>query len=48
MLHPDNGRLAARIAVTNLHKKTSALFSDTVDKLFHYKGHNDEDASLIA
>ena len=48
MLHPDNGKLAARIAVTNLHKKTAALFSETIDKLYHYKGINGENASLIA
>ena len=33
MLHPDCGRLAARVAVTNLHKKTTDLFSDTIEKL---------------
>jgi ribonucleoside-diphosphate reductase subunit M1 len=38
MLHPDCGRLAARIAVTNLHKKTTEKFSDTIDILYHYKG----------
>ena len=48
MLHPDCGRLAARIAVTNLHKKTSPLFSDTIEKLYTYKGDNGENASLIA
>ena len=48
MLHPDCGRLAARIAVTHLHKKTDSLFSDTVDKLYNYKGINGENASLIA
>lgn len=47
MLHPDCGRLAARVAVTNLHKKTSDLFSDTIEKLFTYKGINGENASLI-
>ena len=48
MLHPDCGRLAARIAVTNLHKKTVTKFSDCIEKLYRYKGHNDENASLIA
>lgn len=47
MLHPDCGRLAARVAVTNLHKKTSDLFTDTIEKLFTYKGINGENASLI-
>ena len=33
--HPDYGRLAARIAVSNLHKQTEKSFSDTMcaDKL---------------
>jgi ribonucleotide reductase alpha subunit len=48
MLHPDCGRLAARIAVTALHKRTEAVFSDTIEKLYRYKGHNDENAALIA
>jgi ribonucleotide reductase alpha subunit len=47
MLHPDCGRLAARIAVTNLHKRTNALFSDTITKLHTYVD-NGADASLIA
>jgi ribonucleotide reductase alpha subunit len=49
MLHPDCGRLAARIAVTNLHKKTNALFTDTIDKLYNYKDlATGANASLIA
>ena len=28
--HPDYGRLAARIAVSNLHKQTLKSFSDTM------------------
>ena len=48
MLHPDCGRLAARVAVTNLHKKTTDLFSDTIEKLYTYKGINGENASLIS
>jgi len=48
MLHPDCGKLAARVAVSRLHKETSSLFSDTVEKLYRYKGHNGENASLIA
>lgn len=28
--HPDYGRLAARIAVSNLHKQTDKSFSDTM------------------
>ena len=48
MLHPDCGRLAARIAVTNLHKKTDILFTDCIEKLYRYTGNNGENASLIA
>ena len=48
MLHPDFGRLAARVAVTSLHKKTKAKFSETIDVLYGYKGVNGENASLIA
>ena len=31
VLHPDCGRLAARIAVTALHKKTNETFSDVIE-----------------
>ncbi|TAF34245.1 MAG: ribonucleoside-diphosphate reductase subunit alpha [Cytophagales bacterium] len=34
--HPDFGILAARIAVTRLHKETSDSFSETITKLYHY------------
>lgn len=47
--HPDYAVLAARIAVSNLHKNTEKSFSKVMDALYHYKdpktGHN---ASLIA
>lgn len=48
MLHPDCGRLAARVAVTALHKRTKKTFSDTIEVLYRYVGVNGEDASLIA
>lgn len=35
-LHPDFGLLAARIAVSNLHKSTLKSFSETCALLFHY------------
>ncbi len=35
-IHPDYALLAARIAVSNLHKETSKSFSNVVDGLFHY------------
>lgn len=34
--HPDYGMLAARIAVSNLHKETSKSFTDTIEKLHKY------------
>lgn len=48
ILHPDYGRLAARISVTALHKITSSSFSEVISTLFNYKGSNGENASLIA
>lgn len=33
--HPDYGRLAARIAVSNLHKQTEKSFSDTMYMCLH-------------
>ncbi len=34
--HPDYALLAARIAVSNLHKNTNKSFSQTIDALYHY------------
>lgn len=34
--HPDYAKLAARIAVSNLHKKTKKSFSETMTDLFEY------------
>jgi ribonucleoside-diphosphate reductase alpha chain len=34
--HPDYAQLAARIAVSNLHKKTKKSFSDTMSDLYLY------------
>lgn len=35
-VHPDYALLAARIAVSNLHKQTDKIFSKVVDDLYHY------------
>jgi len=35
-VHPDYGKLAARIAVSNLHKNTKKLFTDVVKDLYSY------------
>lgn len=34
--HPDNALLAARIAVSNLHKNTKKSFSDVMEDLYNY------------
>jgi ribonucleoside-diphosphate reductase alpha chain len=34
--HPDYGVLASRIAVSNLHKETSKVFTDVIEKLHKY------------
>ncbi|HEX8576117.1 MAG TPA: ATP cone domain-containing protein, partial [Flavobacterium sp.] len=34
--HPDYAQLAARIAISNLHKNTTKSFSETMNEMFHY------------
>ncbi len=34
--HPDYAKLAARIAISNLHKKTSKSFSNTMKRIYTY------------
>ena len=34
--HPDYAQLAARIAISNLHKNTKKSFSETMHDMFHY------------
>lgn len=34
--HPDYGKLAARIAISNLHKTTKKVFTDVVEDLYSY------------
>ncbi len=47
--HPDYAVLAARIAVSNLHKVTSGSFSNTMKRLYTYiDPKTGENASLIA
>ncbi|MCB9255692.1 MAG: ribonucleoside-diphosphate reductase subunit alpha [Chitinophagales bacterium] len=48
-VHPDYAILAARIAVSNLHKNTKKNFSEVVEDLYNYiDPKTDENASLIA
>ncbi len=47
--HPDYAILAARIAISNLHKETNKSFSGTIKKLYLYEDpKTGENASLIA
>lgn len=48
MVHPDYSKLAARIAISNLHKKTSSDFLEVVMKLKNIKDKVGRDASMIA
>jgi ribonucleoside-diphosphate reductase alpha chain len=47
--HPDYAILAARIAISNLHKETNKSFSGTIKQLYHYEDpKTGENASLIS
>ncbi|CAK8987461.1 unnamed protein product [Durusdinium trenchii] len=46
--HPDFSTLAARIAVSNLHKNTSDSFCETCKILFHYVDPQGRNAGLLA
>ena len=47
--HPDYARLAARVAVSNLHKLTSKSFSNTMKRLYTYVDRKTgQNASLIS
>ncbi|MDH5397894.1 MAG: ribonucleoside-diphosphate reductase subunit alpha [Cyclobacteriaceae bacterium] len=48
-IHPDFARLAARIAISNLHKVTSKSFSNTMKRLYTYVDpKTGENAPLVA
>lgn len=47
--HPDFAKLAARIAVSNLHKNTNKSFSETVEVLYNYiDPKTEEPAAMIS
>ncbi|MDZ4709014.1 MAG: ribonucleoside-diphosphate reductase subunit alpha [Saprospiraceae bacterium] len=47
-VHPDYAQLAARIAVSNLHKETKKSFSETIHDLYNYiDPKNQQPAGLI-
>jgi ribonucleoside-diphosphate reductase alpha chain len=48
-IHPDYAVLAARIAISNLHKNTKKKFSEVIYDLYHYvQKETGHDAGLIA
>jgi ribonucleoside-diphosphate reductase alpha subunit len=46
--HPDFSTLAARIAISNLHKNTSSSFSETCRVLFEYQDAQGRSAALLS
>ncbi len=47
--HPDYGTLAARIAVSNLHKETQKSFAQTMERIYNYVNpHTSEPAGLLS
>lgn len=48
IVHPDYSKLAARIAVSNLHKKTTDSFLEVATKLKNFKDKFGRDAPLLA
>jgi ribonucleotide reductase alpha subunit len=48
IVHPDYSKLAARVAISNLHKKTSASFLEVTQALNSLKDKAGRDASLVA
>lgn len=48
MVHPDYSKLAARIAISNLHKRTSKDFLEVSNRLRNFKDKQGRDAPLLA
>ena len=47
--HPDYAQLAARIAISNLHKNTNKSFSETMSEMYYYVNpRNNQAAPLIS
>jgi ribonucleoside-diphosphate reductase alpha chain len=47
--HPDYAQLAARVAISNLHKNTKKSFSETMKDMYHYVNpRNGQEAPLIS
>ncbi|CDK28507.1 unnamed protein product [Kuraishia capsulata CBS 1993] len=48
-IHPDYAILAARIAVSNLHKQTTKVFSQVISELYHYiNPKNDKHSPMVS
>jgi ribonucleoside-diphosphate reductase alpha chain len=47
-IHPDYGRLATRIIISNHHKNTSPSFSEVIQSLWNNKNVSGEPAPLVA
>jgi ribonucleoside-diphosphate reductase alpha chain len=45
--HPDYAQLAARIAISNLHKNTNKSFSETMNEMYHYVNPRTNQASPL-
>ena len=48
IIHPDYSKLAARVAISNLHKKTTDKFIEVADHLKNFKDKAGRDAALLA
>jgi len=48
MLHPDYCKLAGRVAVSTLHKKTKSDFADLANDLYYYKDLAGRKAPLLS
>jgi ribonucleoside-diphosphate reductase subunit M1 len=48
IIHPDYSVLAARIAVSNLHKQTKENFAEIIADLRNYIDENGREAPLIS
>ena len=46
--HPDYNILAGRLIISNHQKNTSSLFSDVVDRLYHFKDKHGKSSSLVS
>ena len=48
IVHPDYSKLAARLAITNLHKMTKTNFSDVIEDLYNMKDSLGNSSALIS